>query len=172
MLDLDICIDTELRDRAVKAAEEFTATKGYPVSRTQIAGLLQIAGNEPHLISKFAGNQKERAQKRLTGMRDNDPKAGRFGDEIDFWTLVVDLCAGKGAQRDWSLARQCESEIPAEMQCKKPHPSAPREERDNYQRTKLNQEAWVRQWNRDHYPAYFRHFCAQYLYRMPPEKRD
>jgi hypothetical protein len=169
MLDLDIRIDTDLRERAVKAIEEFTGTKGHPVSRTQIAGLMQIAGNEPHLISKFASNQKERAEKRRDSLKDSDPKRQRFGDEIDFWALIVGLCAGKGLQHTWSLAKQCESEIPAELQCKKPHPSAPHEERDSYQRTKSKQDAWVRQWNRDHYPAFFRHFCAHYCYRMPPE---
>lgn len=172
MLDLDIRIDTDLRDRAVNAVEKFVNLHRTPVSRTQIAGLLQIAGNEPNLLAKFAGNQKERAEKRRDSLKDSDPKRQRFGDEIDFWTLIVGLCAGKGTQHEWSLAKQCESEIPAELRCKKPHPSAPREERDSYQRTKSKQDTWVRQWNRDHYPAFFRHFCAEYLCHMPPEKGE
>lgn len=169
MLELDIRLDTDLRDRAIVAVEKFVSTHGTPVSRSQIAGLLQIASNEPDLISKYAGNQKERAEKRLIGMKEGVNKT-RLENEVDFWKLVVDLCAGKGAQHAWSLVKQCESEIPTELQSKKPHPSAPRDERDSYQRTKSKQDAWVRQWNRNHYPGFFRHFCAEYLYRITPER--
>jgi hypothetical protein len=168
MLELDIRIDTDLRDRAVKAVEAFVREHETPVSRSQIAGLLQIASNEPNLIAKFADNQRQRAEKRLIGMRDG-PNKSRLESEVEFWKLVTSLSVGKGGNIPWSLAKQCESEIPAELQCNKPPPSAPQEERDSYQRTKSKQDAWVRQWIRDHYPAFFRRFCAEYLCRMPPE---
>lgn len=169
MLELDIRLDTNLRDRAIEAVEKFVATHGTPVSRSQIAGLLQIASNEPDLISRYAGNQKERAEKRLMGMKEGDNKT-RLENEVDFWKLVVDLCAGKGAQHAWSLLKQCESEIPTELKCSKPHPSAPSDERDRYQRTKSKQDAWVRQWKCDHCPGFFRHFCAEYLCRKATER--
>ncbi|MDW8266678.1 MAG: hypothetical protein RMJ52_15250 [Gemmataceae bacterium] len=168
MLELDIRIDTDLRDRAVEAVKEFVKKHGTPVSRTQIAGLLQIAGNEPGLISRYAGNQKERAEKRLIGMKEGDNKT-RLENEVDFWKLVVDLCVGKGSQHDWSLAQECEKQMPDHLKnLVKPH-ATDKSGRETYNRLMAERNQYEKQWNRDHYPSFFRHFCAEYLYRMPPE---
>lgn len=169
MLELDIRIDTTLRDRAIEAVKKFVATHGTPVSRTQIAGLLQIAGNEPGLISRYAGNQKERAENRLEGMKDGDNRT-RLENEVDFWKLVVDLCAGKGGQHAWSLAQEYEKQMPDHLKnLVKPHPTD-KSGREIYNRVMTERNQREKQWNRDHYPGFFRHFCAEYLYRMPLEQ--
>ncbi len=168
MLDLDIHIDTDLRDRAINAVEETVTAHGTPVSRTQIAGLYQIAGNEPELIAKFAGNQKQRAEKRLNGMKDGDTKT-RLENEVEFWKLVTSLSVGVGGNIAWSLAHECEKALPADLKnLVKPHPTD-KSGREAYNRLTADKSRRERQWNRDHYPGFFRHFCAQYLYRKPPE---
>jgi hypothetical protein len=169
MLDLDIRIDTDLRDQAVNAVEGFVNAHGTPVSRTQIAGLLQIAGNEPDKISDFAGKQKERAEKRLDGMKEGDNRT-RLENEVEFWKLVTSLSVGKGGNIPWSLAQECEKELPAHLKnLAKPHPTD-KSGREVYNRLTAEKGQRARQWNRDHYPAFFRHFCAQYCYCMPPER--
>jgi len=169
MLEIDIRIDTDLRDRAFHAVDAFVDAHGAPVSRTQIAGLLQIAFNEPDKISQFAGNQKERAEKRLIGMKEGDNKT-RLENEVEFWKRVTSLSGAKGGAIPWSLAQECEKEMPAHLKnLVKPHPTD-KSGREAYNRLIAEKERRARQWNRDHYPAFFRHFCAHYCYRMPPER--
>lgn len=169
MLDLDIRIDTDLRSQAVNAVEEFVQAHGTPVSRSQIAGLMQIAANEPDKISKFAGNQKDRAEKRLKGMKEGDTKT-KLENEVEFWKLVTSLSVGVGRNTPWSLAQECEKDMPAELKnLVKPHPTD-KSGREAYNRLIAEKSRRERQWNRDHYPAFFRHFCAHYCYRMPPER--
>lgn len=182
MHDLDIRIDTELRDRAVRAAEEFTRTNGHPVRRTQIAGLMQIASNQPDKISKFAGNHKQRADKRLLELEERARRRelsekdlasqARLASEVEFWKLVTHLSAGAGGNIPWSLAQECEKEMPAHLKnLVKPHPSD-KSGRETYNRLTAERRSREQQWYRDHYPGFFRHFCAEYCYRMPPEKEE
>jgi hypothetical protein len=169
MLEIDIRIDTDLRDRAINTVETFVKEHETPVSRTQIAGLLQIAGNEPELIAKFAGNQKERAEKRLKGMKEGDNRT-KLEKEVEFWKLVTSLSVGVGGNIPWSLAQECEKALPANLKnLVKPHPTD-KSGRETYNRLTVEKRRRERQWNRDCYPGFFRHFCAEYLYRMPPER--
>src|SRR4051794_30018040 len=108
MLELDVEIDTDLRDRAVRAVEDFVRDNGTPVSRSQIAGLIQVAANEPDLLGRFAGNQKDRAEKRAADMKEGDRKRA-LQAEVAFWELVRLLCEGKGAKCSWSLLQAREA---------------------------------------------------------------
>jgi hypothetical protein len=170
MLDLDVRIDTELLERAVAEVDGFVNKHGTPVTRTQIAGLQQIAVNEPDKIANFASKQKERAEKRLQGIKESDPKYQKFQSEIVFWAMVSNLCSGKGAQVSWSLLKLREQEMPADYRLDKPHPSAPAEERNRFHQIQSQKAQWERRWNRDHFPAFFRHFCAHYKYRKPAKE--
>jgi hypothetical protein len=172
MAELDIEIDTDLRERAITAVEEFVRDHGTPVSRSQIAGLMQIAANEPRLLAQFAGNQKERAEKRAAGLREGERKV-ELEAEVAFWERVKLLSEGKGAKCPWSLLQAREAAVPATLKLEKLPPGAAlsREDRAKRDQKKRDLEEWERQWNLGHYAGFFRHFCAHYLYRHPPEKR-
>jgi hypothetical protein len=169
MPPLDVEIDTVLREKALQAVEAFVCQHGTPVSRTQIAGLMQVASNEPSLLSRFAGSQKNRAEKRAAG-----PKT-ELTAEIAFWALVQSLGEGKGAKCPWSLLQEREAALQhrPDLHLDKLPPGAllSREDRDRRDQKRRDREAWVRSWDREHYPGFFRHFCAHYVFRMPPEKR-
>jgi hypothetical protein len=168
MPELDVEIDGDLLRRAVESVDGFVNVHRTPVSRSQIAGLLQIACNEPGLLSRYAGNQKERAQKREASVR-NERKAD-FQDEIEFWKLVQGLCEGKGKGHAWSLLQAREAAEPAGLKLEKlaPGTALTKQDQERRKQTEADRRAWARRWDLDHYAAFFRHFCAHYLYRMPP----
>lgn len=171
MLELDIQIDTELRARAVSAAETFIRASGTPVSRAQIAGLVQIAANEPGLLSRFAGSQRDRAEKRAAGMREGDRKA-ELQNEVAFWELVRMLCEGQGKNCSWSLLQVREAVLDApRVEKLAPGTALSKEDRARRDEKKKAAEDWERAWARDHYTGFFRHFCAHYVYRLPTDKR-
>ncbi len=173
MLELDIEIDTELREKALEAIDEFVRAHGTPVLRSQIAGLLQVASNEPGLLSRFAGTQKDRADKRAAGLCDGDRKT-ELTAEIAFWALVRLLSEGKGAKCPWSLLQAREAALRGRPDLHLPALPAgaalSREERDQRDQKRRELEAWARQWDREHYTGFFRHLCAHYLFHMPREK--
>ncbi len=172
MRELDIEIDTDLRERAIQAVEDFVHGSGTPVSRSQMSGLLQVASKEPSRLKDFAGKQKERAVARTTGMREGERKAA-LQNEIDFWVLIKLLCEGKGPKCTWSLEQAQEAALPASLRQEKlpPGTALSKQQRDERERRKGELEAWKREWDREHYTAFFRHFCAHYMYHMPSEER-
>jgi hypothetical protein len=171
MTDRDVEIDTNLRQRAIDAVESFVRDKGTPVTRAQIAGLMQIAVNEPHVLGDFAGKQKERARKRA-----DDLKEGGLKDlleaQIDFWERVKLLSEGKGAKCPWSLLQAREAAIPEErkLEMLPPGTALSPTQREERERKKRELEAWKHEWDVAHYGGFFRHFCAHYLYRLPPSE--
>src|SRR4051812_26027934 len=92
--ELDVLIDGAWRQRACHAAEEFIRNHGAHVHRAQIAGLLQIAVNEPRLLAPFAGKQKDRAQKREESVKNPEHRA-QLAAEVLFWEYVQNLAEGK-----------------------------------------------------------------------------
>ena len=63
----------------------------FPVRRKQIYGLRQISRRQPLKVREFAKHQCERAQNKQESSS-KLPQIGRFQYEIDFWTMVFDLC--------------------------------------------------------------------------------
>jgi hypothetical protein len=165
--------DLELRDRAVEALRDFASRHQLPVERTQIAGLRQIAGNEPGLLKDFLDRQRERAQKRFQSSGERDMRAR---DEVAFWEMVGHLCTGKPPRCPWSLDQDAEADVPAELRGEKlpagaklsPEERTARQKRDDQRR------AFLDAWRRRVYPVFFQHFCAEYLYRkaMRPGEGD
>jgi hypothetical protein len=159
--DLDVLADTTLRLRALDAAGRFIKEHDHPVSRAQVAGLRQIAANEPHLLPDFANKQKERADKR------------RLDSESAFWALVVALCNGTRPRFDWSLSQERDGAVPAELRLEQLPPGAKLAAADhaarNAKRARLRE--WLDRWTAACYPAFFQHFCAEYVSQMPPEDR-
>jgi hypothetical protein len=172
MPELDIVADTELRERAIAAAADFVRHHGYPVARSQIAGLLQIAGNEPGRLSDFCGKQRERALRRKETTTRAERQA-HYQAEADFWSLVQQLAAGVGAKVPWSLRKLRDSAArPADCTVTPLEAGAKltREQQAARKETERRARHWEQEWDRDHYPIFVRHFCAEYLHHKPPEK--
>jgi hypothetical protein len=45
-----------------------------------------------------------------------------------------------------------------------------KEDRARREQKEKELKDWQREWDLGHYSGFFRHFCAHYLYRLPPEK--
>lgn len=174
MADIDVEIDTVLREKAIHVVDEFVRSHDTPVSRSQIAGLLQVASNEPSLLSRFAGSQKDRAKKRADGLREGDRKEEKMQAEVAYWALVQELSEGKGAKCPWSLLQAREAALQArpDLHLEKLPPGAKLSSEDRKRRDEKQAvlKTWERQWNREHYLGFFRHFCAHYLFLMSAEK--
>jgi hypothetical protein len=162
MAELDVLADTDFGDRAVAEADAFVKAYRHPVARTQIAGLWQIIANEPAQLVDFANHQRQRAEAR------DKP------DEVAFWDLIKNLCAGTKPKHTWSLlqARNDALALRADLAVPRQVPGARLgpEEREDLEKRKKAQKEWLAQWDKDHYPVFFRRFCAHYLHDMPPEK--
>jgi hypothetical protein len=166
MLDIDIMADTELGQRAIDLVASYLKKhppeqyiregsghlleKNWPVSRAQVNGLRQIAGNEPASITPYANKQAEKHKKALQetekALKENKEKRDRKpSDEklierkeklelqkklvqgrIDFWTEVAK--AGEGLKKEYLQFS-------------------------------------------DHSAAYFQRFCIHYLYEMTRRTR-
>ena len=175
MLNLDVVIDTDLRERAISAVEKYIADyqpyrdpRDPVVSRSQVTGLMQIALNEPGKLGQFAGKQKQRAEDRAEGRGEGDQKK-KLLDQAAFWELVRTLCEGLGARCLWSLLQAKKAAIPLALILEKlpPGTALSSEDRAKRERKKGELEAWEREWDHDYVPGFFRHFCADYMHKMP-----
>ena len=162
MAELDIEIETTLREQAIAALEAYFREVGPgPVTRSQIHGLLHIAVNEPGKVADFAGGQKTKAEKR-----------GREA-EGKFWDVVSSVCKGSKSPlrgHHWSLKGLRDASLPTALN----EPAAAgtsREEQEANRRRKRDRVLWDERWQRDHVGPFFRHFAAHYLYRLPPGTR-
>jgi hypothetical protein len=176
MLELHIVADTELRQRAIEAAEKFVKEcvqnadaelSSWPVSRSQIAGLRQIATKEPGQIATYAEKQRERARARLERIT-NQEKRHELQAQINFWELIKGLCEGKGSKFSWSLAQMRDQALPAELREEKHPPGvALSKEQQAARKQKSEQrQQWLRRWEQEYYPAFFHQFCIHYIYEM------
>lgn len=174
MLEIDVEADTELGQRAIEAVDKYIrdhvssalrGEKDWPISRAQIAGLWQIAMNEPTKVAEFAEHQRAKVQAKL---QQGDKKPGGSGLEakIAFWELVRNLCESKPPL--WSLAQAREQALPAELRDDKQPPGTNLTKEQQAQRSEKRErrERWQRQWDLDHYPAFFQRFCIHYLYEI------
>lgn len=171
MPELDVLSDTELRDRALEAVDHFAREHGCPVSRAQVAGLRQIAAQEPRQLPPFASKQKQRAEKRYA---DSGRKNERFAHESRFWELVTSVCEGTPPRHAWSLKQTRDAALPARLREEKQAPGArlSKDEQAARKKAKDDREDWLQCWETDHYALFFQHFCAHYLYRMATTQRE
>jgi hypothetical protein len=168
VVNLDVLADTEFRDQAVRALDEFIQAHGCPVRRAQIQGLRQIAFNQPREVPDFADHQRKKAERRLEGLNPNSDRAARLTDEIAFWDLIVHLSGSANTPAGrWSLYRLAEDQAPADCRVgKRPHGSASPEEHRAYREARQKSDTWHKQRVAEDYPAFFQRFCAHYLYRL------
>jgi hypothetical protein len=143
---------------------DFCREHGFPVERSQMAGLRQIAGNEPGLLKEFLDHQRDRAQRRFQSSGQRNEK---FAAEIKLWDLVGQLCAGRPPRCEWSLEQDASAAVPAELRTEKLPPGAKlsREEQGARRQRDAARDKFLAEWRLRAYPLFFQHFCAEYLYR-------
>jgi len=176
MLEIDIAADTELGQRAIEAVGRYLKDNAlgpfqkedeWPIARTQITGLRQIAMNEPAKVAEFAKHQRAKAAERLEKTKQEE-RQHELKVEIAFWELIPALCDGKPPKFAWSLTQARDQALPAELQDEKQPPGAQltKEQQAARKEKREGRERWQRQWERDHYAAFFQRFCIHYLYEM------
>lgn len=176
MLDVDIAADTELGQRAIEAVDEyvrkhaagpFQEEKDWPIARAQIAGLRQIAVNEPAKVAEFAEHQRMKAQAKLENTK-KEERQRALEATIAFWELVKRLCDGKPPKFSWSLTQARDQALPADLRDEKQPPGAQltKEQQAARKAKRERRERWQRQWSLDYYAAFFQRFCIHYLYEM------
>ena len=137
MTTLDLLSDTVYRDQARDRLDELLEDMdAFPVQRSQIYGLRQIARQQPLKVKDFAQHQRERAERR----NQNAP-------EIRLWRLAEQLCDSKA---DWSVRKEILKLAPE----------------DHMNQTRRRQREWLDEQEKIHRPAFFERFCTHALYRL------
>lgn len=165
MTNLDRLSDTVYREQAIGQLDDLLGACGtFPVRKTQIYGLRQIARQEPGKVGEFARHQRgraERKQEQASGKSDLKLK-----NEIDFWDLVDRLC---DSSSPWSVLTEGLEHAPAELRdenipvrAKGMTPA----ERTHRNQIKARQREWLARWSQDHVPVFFERFCTHALYRL------
>ena len=152
---VDLLSDTVYRQQAVRQLHQLLdGADEFPVEPTQIHGLRQIARQEPERVKDFADHQRKRAERKRETASVNAQQRLEF--EIEFWTLVVNLC--NGTTSDWSVIQERDSRIPADLQNR---PDMSRRERKEIGE---HRDEWCERWNSEHIPAFFERFYTHCLY--------
>ena len=165
MTNLDLLSDTVYREQAVRQLDDLLGTcETFPVRKTQIYGLRQIAHQEPGRVGEFARHQRERAERK----RKQASERGNSGlqAEIDFWTLVDKLC---DSPSPWSVLTEGLEHAPAELRDENipaRNKSMTPTERTRRNQLKASRREWLARWTGVHVPAFFERFCTHALYRL------
>ena len=173
MIYVDLLSDTTYRKQAVEQlGHRLGNSSKFPVESTQIYGLRQIARQEPGEVKKFASHQGQRAQSRYD---EENKKSSPKDDvlqflqaEIDFWTLVANLCSDSAP--DWSVHTEGSRYLPEELGDqnlrKIPGPTPQETQKNQQHNNKLRRDKrkWYEQWANEHIPAFFERFCTHCLY--------
>ncbi|GIW82518.1 MAG: hypothetical protein KatS3mg105_4325 [Gemmatales bacterium] len=181
MLETDIAADTELGRHAIDAVEKFVQANAaefyqreddWLIARSQISGLRQIAVYEPTKVGEFAQHQQKKSEDKLQRTR-NEEKRRELEAEIEFWELVRRLCEGKPPKCPWSLIQARDQALPDELREEKQPPGTKltKEQQAARKEKRERRERWQRQWEREHYAAFFQRFCSHYLYEMSKRTR-
>ena len=155
MTNLDLLSDTVYREQAVRQLDDLLGTcETFPVRKTQIYGLRQIARQEPGKVEEFARRQGKRAE--------GEQKQA----EIEFWDLVRRLC---DSTSPWSVLTEGLEHAPAELRDENiptRNKGMTPAERTRRNQLKARRREWLAQWTGAHVPAFFERFCTHALYRL------
>ena len=161
---VDLLSDTTYREQAIEQLDrQLDDAEKFPVKRSQIYGLRQIARQQPGKVEAFAKHQKNRACRKY----DNASEKAKPGlqAEINFWELAIDLCSDSAS--DWSVPKEGRDYLPPELQeIPERQPGMTHEEQRHRNELRRRQREWLEQWKTDHIPAFFERFCTHYLYRQ------
>lgn len=164
---VDLLSDTTYRqqgkeqlDKLLDNVKHLLDNGKFPVKRTQIYGLREIARQQPRAVETFANHQRKRALNKQE--KASEKAKPDFQPEVEFWTLVADLCSDSTS--DWSVLKEGHSHLPEELREENIPPR--REGRKQHQELKNRQKEWLAQWENEHIPAFFERFCTHSLYRL------
>ena len=162
---VDLLSDTTYRQQAKDQLDKLLGNGTFPVKRTQIYGLRQIARQQPRRVKDFANHQRERALRK----QDKAPEKAKldFQPEIDFWTLVANLCSNSTS--DWSVNKEGHSHLPEELWDENipQHRPGMTHEEQRYRNERMKQQRErLAHWENEHIPAFFERFCTHALYRL------
>lgn len=162
MRTVDLLSDTVYREQAHKKLNDMLGSdERFPVQKSQLYGLRQIARQAPGKVKEFADHQRDRARKR-------DMQA-----EIDFWERVSGACDERTT--NWSVAAEGAKHLPTELREENiPAKAKDMTPADRTRRNQLRkrQRDWLERWKRDHIPAFFERFCAHALYLRERQERS
>ncbi len=155
---VDLLSDTIYCEQAVKQLNKILGNASiFPVAYSQIYGLRQIARQQPHKVLPFAQHQNERAEKLN--------KAA----EVDFWSLVAELCKPYNpSDANWSVCREGTNYLPEgirEQDIPPKRKGMQQKEQSERNQLRKKQKEWLKQWEKEHIPAFFERFCTECLYR-------
>ena len=170
MTCVDLLSDTTYCEQAVQQLDQQLGDSNqFPVKRTQIYGLRQVARQQPGEVQGFANHQRERAQHKQENASENAKL--KFQPEIDFWTLVSNLCSNPTS--NWSVQEEGRTHLPGDLQ-NIPAKRQGMTHEEQRHRNELNrrQREWLEQWTNEHIPAFFERFCTHALYRMGKQKNS
>ena len=162
MTTLDLLSDTVYCEQAVRQLDCLLGTcETFPVRKTQIYGLRQIARQEPGKVAEFAKHQSARAKRKQEQVSER-AKLG-LQAEIDFWDLVHRFC---DSSSPWSVLTEGWKHAPPDLQADIPprYKGMSSDERTRRNQLKARQQAWLARWTKDHVPAFFERFCTYALY--------
>lgn len=178
MTIVDRLSDTVYRDQAREQLDALLRElQGYlqenyrfPVKRTQLYGLRQIARQQPKQVKNFARHQRERAERKHEGASERAKPS--LESEIKFWKLVESLC---DSHTDWSVHVEGARHAPPELREENIPPRRPgmtdAERRDRNQLRQRLRE-WNDRWEKTHVPAFFERFCTHALYRLKMSEKN
>lgn len=170
MTCVDLLSDTTYCEQAVQQLDRLLGDLNqFPVKRAQIYGLRQIAHQEPREVQGFVNHQRERAERKQENASENvKPK---FQPEIDFWTLVSNLCSNSTS--NWSVQEEGRAHLPEDLKNIPARRQGMTHEEQRH-RNELNrrQREWLDQWTNEHIPAFFERFCTHALYRLGKQKNS
>jgi hypothetical protein len=141
MTDFDALSDTLFREQAEKRLNAFVAEHDLPakkITRSQIAGLLHVARQQPLKVSEFAKDKADRCKKR-------GDEAG-VRPETQFWYLISELVEPRPNRDDWSLRGEASGRTPGECQ------------------SRNEKRAFVNSWLTSAVPLFFQQFVAHHQY--------
>ena len=154
---VDLLSDTVYRQQTVKQLHQLLGSDNqFPVESTQIYGLRQIARQEPGKVRDFAAHQGARAQSRHDDA------------EIDFWTLVVNLCSDSASE--WSVHKEGSRYLPEELgdqnflEIPGSTPQETQKRQEHNGKLRRGKKEWFERWENEHIPAFFERFCTHCLY--------
>ena len=170
---VDLLSDTTYRQKSVQQLHQLLGNNNqFPVKRTQIYGLRQIARQQPGEVKGFASHQGKRAQSRCDDEKEkSNPRPDILQSlqvEIDFWTLVANLC--NGSTSNWSVPKEGHRYLPeglGDQNLREIPGATPQETQKNQEynnKLKKSRQEWFQQWGNEHIPAFFERFCTHCLY--------
>jgi hypothetical protein len=175
-VEIDLLADNQLREEAIRTIEVFPQQHYLSIKRKQIAGLRQLAANEPQKMAQFALTHQTRAEKRLE--KHPSPNAvSNLEAEIEFWKIVTQICKDQTLAGHWNLQATIEQRIGPRPKLARIAgnltPEQQRQRADERKQVEVAQREWDaarRELFEQLCDVFFQHFCIHYLYRYQPKE--